>query len=126
MIANRIRTSLWTRRCSGCGQTSYHTHHPTRFGLWDLGRSLDFYRVQDHKGWWRRKWQAEWEPFVFAQRGYTRPGVAVMAAIRRSNSRVDAAYCRIRIVARRLNGYDDGSYRTRYTVTGRPRISKAV
>jgi hypothetical protein len=79
---------------------------------------LYFYRVQEAKPVWRRKWQVEWDSCYFAQRGYTRRGAAAMAALRRSHPRFDGAYYRLRIIIRWVDGYDHGWYRERYTITG--------
>ena len=89
-----------------------------------MNRTIDdsgvyFYRVQESKSVWRRKWQAEWDGCDFAQRGYTRRGTAVIAAMRRSYPRADAAYFRLRIIIRWVDRYDHGWYRERYTITGK-------
>ena len=53
---------------------------------------IDFYRVQVRKPWWRRKWQAEWDGCMWAQRGYTKRGIRIAVSVRRSHPRVDRSY----------------------------------
>lgn len=89
------------------------------------GHDLTIYRVQERKPAWRRKWQAEWEPYCYwAARGYTRRGAVLGARFRRAHPRLDSAYCRMRYALRWMTNAGDGWYRTVYTPTGLHRSAK--
>lgn len=84
---------------------------------------MDIYRVQEKKGWHRRKWQVEWNSCHFAQRGYTRRGAVFVAHVRGASSRFNSAYVRVRILIRR-HITDREWYCPRYDALGRSRSQR--
>ncbi len=84
---------------------------------------MDVYRVQERKGWHRRKWQVEWSLCSFAQRGYTRRGAILMARIRGASPRFNSAYVRTRVLIRR-HITNRSWYASRYDAFGRSRCGR--